>query len=155
MTGLHRFGRFARFATLLWILSLAAPVAQATPTIIQGHYEEGVTLVCPNAQACSIVFTAIPAGKALIVSNVSCSITAGNTSAILTLLLTRQGSAANQAYLNLGTAVTFSSIRRFVSNTDIEKIYAGGAIPKISASLNAVQASVNMACYIAGVLITQ
>ena len=148
----HHFGLIG---LTLAVIGLAAPVSQATPTIIQGHYEETVGQSCPNSQACSVVFTAMPAGKTLVVSNVSCTITAGNSATILALALTRQGSSLNQAFLNLGTAVTFSSFRRFVSNTEISKLYVGGALPKVSVSFNAVQASSSMSCYLAGVLITQ
>jgi hypothetical protein len=155
MTELHRFGRLIGLATLSAVMSLAAQVSQATPTIIQGNYEETIAQSCPNAPSCSVVFSAVPAGKALVVSDVSCQITAGGSGVITVLSLNRQGSLVNQAFLNVSAPVIVSTnFRRFFSNTEISKLYAGGAIPKVSVSFSAVQAAGNMACHIAGALIT-
>jgi hypothetical protein len=156
MTKSFRLGRYIGLAILSVVAGLAAPVSQATPTIIQGNYEETISQGCPNAASCSVVFSAVPAGKALVVSDVSCQITAGGSGVITLLSLNRQGSLANQAYLNVGAPVTVTTnFRRFFSNTEISKLYAGGAIPKVSVSFSAVQAAGNLACHIAGVLITQ
>jgi hypothetical protein len=138
-------------AVLFAMTGVISPASQAASVLSQGHFEEFVASSgCSGSQSCAATFTAIPAGKTLILSNVSCSITASQTAAILALTLTRQGSASIQAFLNVSTLLSAGSFRRFVSNTEIPKIYVGGQIPRVAVSFTASQAISSMQCYLTG-----
>jgi len=62
------------FAAALATLALGAavPHASAAPTIVGSDYAERGQGSCPNSAECTITFSAIPAGKALVVTDVSC-----------------------------------------------------------------------------------
>jgi len=57
--------------------------AQAAAVSVDGFYNQTVSKSCPTTDVCQTPFSAVPAGKTLIVTNVSCTIQAGGT-ALLT-----------------------------------------------------------------------
>jgi hypothetical protein len=145
------YGRGRLIGLVLFAVTGVTSPSQAASVLSQGHFEEFVASSgCAGSPSCAVSFTAIPAGKTLILSNVSCSITASQTASILALTLTRQGSASILAFLNVGTLLSTGSFRRFVSNTEISKIYVGGQIPRVAVSFTASQAISNTQCYLTG-----
>jgi len=60
----------AALATLA--LGIAVPHASAAPIVVGTDYAERSMGSCPNKAECTVTFSAVPAGKSLVVTDVSC-----------------------------------------------------------------------------------
>jgi hypothetical protein len=60
-------------------LVLSATATKATQVIVGTHYEETLTVNCPAAKTeCALAMTAVPAGKNLLVTKISCTMSYSN-----------------------------------------------------------------------------
>ena len=141
-----------RSAAYVAALGFLASVAQAVPIISQGYYEEFLSRNCFNASSCSVPFSAVPAGKTLIVTNVSCQLlTSGTNTAVHAASLTKVG-GGGPTFLETSVFVTATTFRRFLSNTQVTKIYRAGESPSVSVSFTTTISTISMNCHISGIL---
>ena len=137
---------------LTYALALAAVLAGsagAAPIITLGNYIEDGVQTCTNVTSCRLTFTALPAGKSLIVHNVSCrvSFTVG-TARLNSFYLAGQG---KESYLVIGSTSTTGSNALYQVNNAVFAPYAPGAPPFIYVSIDRASI-ISLNCTIAGEL---
>jgi len=141
-----------RTSAYLIALGLLASVSQAAPIISQGYYEEFLSRNCFNASSCNVPFSAVPAGKTLIITNVSCQLlTSGTNTAVFGASLTKVG-GGGPTFLGTSVLVTSTTFRKFLSNTQVTKIYLAGQSPSVSVSFTTSISTIGMNCFISGSL---
>ena len=90
------------------VAALHSPSAFSAPTIVNGkYYDERGTCSTSASYGCTLYFSAVPAGKFLKITNVSCWVRASSTYVIERIELgaaqTSGGSLGRYVYLDLGT----------------------------------------------------
>jgi hypothetical protein len=140
----------AFFAAAAWF-SFAPQQSQAAAIIGGGYYEEQIAKGCGNVAACSIAFSAIPAGKTLIVENVSCLIiaTSGASPAIISLKL--WGTGATNTFLNFPEFFQQGDKKQWSFTMPLTKVYKAGTVPRATVEL-AFAAPLSFNCTISGPL---
>jgi hypothetical protein len=142
------------FASAL-LLAILAPVnsAKAAATISQGYYQESALKSCPNAATCTVLFSAIPALKTVIVQHVGCIMQIGGTLPLLSMTLSSKlGGVSTQRsnYLTPTLMGTASNVRNYNVNNDVLDIMNAGEIPQISFNLSATGTTFVANCSISG-----
>jgi hypothetical protein len=150
-----------RFAPIAIAAAVAAPAAfapaaaNAAATISQGFYQDQTIKLCSNASFCQIQFSAIPAGKTLIVRNIGCTFNASGTAPLLTLVmrsrlngaLTSRSNYMVQTYMG-----TSGGVRKWNSNNTALDIVLSGEVPEIAIGLGASASEFSGNCTISGEL---
>jgi hypothetical protein len=137
------------FALAALLAITAHPGASAAPLISQGAYTDEATKSCTNAYSCTARFTPIPAGKTLIVQNISCYIhhsSAAQTSAF------RLTSGSRTVWLPLGPSTVVGTTRRYFPNLDLFAPIRSGQTPSAYLSFSNRAAGAAVTCTIAGEL---
>ncbi len=140
--------RYAALAAIALGIALAPP-ASAVPLIAAGIYIETKSVSCPTTSTCHALFTAVPAGKTLIVRSATCGIFVLTTSArIYSYYLSGNG---RTTFLEITPPVVLSNTNRYSLNSEVLVPLVAGQSPVIRFSLTS-SAGVSMACTIAGEL---
>jgi len=146
-------GRLVATALFVGLASLHLTAAQAAATISQGFYQESSLKNCANASFCTITFSAIPAGKTVIVQNVGCIMQINTTNPLLSLTLSSKlGNVSTQRtnYLLPTLMGTVGGTRNFNSNNTVLDIMNAGEIPQIQISLSGAASVFIGNCSISG-----
>jgi hypothetical protein len=135
------------------ILALAfATPSRAVTAQSLGFYEETVNVSCSNAFGCSDIFSPVPAGKTLLVTNVSCHFVGGGNSLVNSARLIIQSGIGIVSFLNVSILHSASSFRRFLSNTEVNKIFVSPVRPAVTVGFATLQPNISMQCTISGQL---
>jgi hypothetical protein len=131
--------------------------ANATPTISQGHYQEGSLVTCgSNVTSCALPYTAIPAGKTLIVQHISCTIQIGGNQSVANISVR---SLANNTQHNLNfltvtqIGTTVNNVRTFHMNDTVQLVIPGGEVPQVFTEIATPTSPYAVRCYISGQLL--
>jgi hypothetical protein len=148
---------FAR-TVLAAVASLVAfsSAASAAPTIAGGFYQEQMLKTCNNTTSCELMFTAVPAGKTLIVSDVACVITTANTASISALSLSaRQANntlVSRSSYPQPVLVANLNGTKRYQAQTPVTFITLAGEKPRVFASVSQASAEFVAMCNVSGEL---
>ena len=122
------------------------PAVAAAPTIAKNFYQEYQQTVQSCGNVCQMPFTVVPAGKVLIITHVSCFVTADGAAPIMDYtLLSRYGWSRLIPRL-IGTA---SRRRYFHSSNKVLEIVEAGDAPSIYVAWVS-RTSMTLGCKIAG-----
>jgi hypothetical protein len=150
------FADAALAAAAFGALLSATAAASAAPTIAGSYYAEKVSKVCTGVSFCELTFTAVPAGKSLIVTDIGCVATLPSTQALAAI--SAQGRKADNSPVPLNAyiqTVLFSNLdgtKRYQAQTEVTHILTATQKPTITASKSAAAGEFIVACTIAGVL---
>jgi hypothetical protein len=126
---------------------VSAPAFSA-PSIISGTYQEVVNIACDNKETCTVSFTAVPAGKTLTVSQVSCSVFLEPSSLQIESLSFGTGGAFRTL---TPTQMPATTVKRFQSNDQMLAAFKAGTIPHAFVVIDVPSPSfVAFGCAIAG-----
>jgi hypothetical protein len=145
--------KLSHFAGCIALGLAFAPLASSAPLISQGAYVETkqtVANACLAKTFCQISFTAIPAGKTLIVRDVSCSLTTGGSPPPVVLVVAL---AASSRFIHLLPIFlgTVSGRNYYAVNTSVFVPFTPGQIPSLSFQASPAS-QMAMLCTIAGEL---
>jgi len=121
-------------------------VATAAPTVAKSFYQEYQQIVQSCGNVCTMAFTAVPTGKVLIISHVSCFVTADGTAQILDHTLVSRYGWSRLIPMLIGTA---SRRRYFHSSNKVLEIVEAGDAPSIYIAWVS-RTSMTLGCKIAG-----
>lgn len=137
---------------VLGILTIGS-AAHAGAIISGTYYEENASNSCSGSINCSVLFTAIPTGKAVLLVRIACSLRATSSVQIfrVELGLSRVGQQPTRfqdlTFVNTGSA---SALQKFyVLESDPHFLLGAGARPFVRLNTNS-NALINMDCHIAG-----
>ena len=129
--------------------SAAPGAASQAPIISQGVYQENKSRTnCGNVASCSISFSAVPAGKTLIVRNFNCQVLALPGGTPLGLRF------GGPTYFTLVqyNAIAGSGLRYYISNNDVWNVFKAGGIPNATILLSSPANITSFVCTIGGEL---
>jgi hypothetical protein len=140
--------------TLAALGFLAIGSAAHAGAIISGtYYEENASNSCSGSVNCSVLFSAIPTGKAVLLVRIACSIRVTTSVQIfrVELGLSRPSQPPTRfqdlTFVNTGSA---SALQKFyVVESDPHFLIGAGARPFVRLNTNS-NALINMDCHIAG-----
>ena len=121
--------------------------AGAAPIIVGSVYSEYNTKSCGGTTTCSMAFSAIPAGKSVVIRNLTCSVRHG-TSATTPILFPFTGNG-RIAWPKLGLAVTSGGTRVYTVNEEMFALFTAGQSPAIGFSVNTAT-TIFLYCTISG-----
>ena len=154
---MHRLQRFGMLCltTILLAAGLPPPDAQSTPVISKGFYAEDNFASCTIAY-CEIVFTAVPAAKTVIITNVTCLIrTIGAPNIPVAQLYNSQNQQLDVLVpVFLGNyASGGQTLREYAVNHVVTQIVLTGRTPRVAAqTFNSVGTLSFMQCSISGLI---
>lgn len=136
---------------------LCSQSALATPTIVNGkYYDERGTCSTSAAYGCTMYFSAVPAGKFLKITNVSCWVRASSTYVMDRIELfaaqTSGGSGGRYVYLDLGSYNYQISFYFYRMNQQTQFVVGPTRFPGIRFSTNS-SGDTLADCVIAGELL--
>jgi hypothetical protein len=114
-------------ATLAGALACTLAAATALGATLMGKYEEFATGSCSGATLCTLQFSAVPAGKVLFTTGISCRV-AGFGAELQALAL----GAARNSFLMPQSMISGGGI--WQSNDRIDKFYSAGLRPTVTAA---------------------
>lgn len=130
------------------ILGLAATgPAGAAPAIVGAFYSENNSKSCGGVASCTMSFSAIPAGRSVVVRNLTCSVRHG-AAATTSILFPFTGNGRN-AWPKLGLAVTSGGTRVYTVNEEMFALFTAGQSPAIGLSVNTAT-TISLFCTISG-----
>ena len=109
------------------VVAFASPAA-AAPQIVEGTWMETKSTSCNNTSSCTAVFTAVQAGKTLVVQNLACKLGTQQTALVRSLYLFN---GVQTAFVNAGAPTTFNGLREFAVNTEVLFVVKAAAIPRV------------------------
>jgi hypothetical protein len=140
--------------------------ANAAPSIVQGHYEEVIGIVCNQTPNCWAYFSAVPAGELLVVQSASCTIGVINAPAspgltqVYLSSSTTQGAKAvdlGQFYMPPTSVMSTTAgksglqIQKYqASATGISKTFQAAEVPVIYVGVAESVATIEITCSIIG-----
>ena len=131
---------------------LTARTAAAAPVINGQYYEENASVGCGVSNGCTLPFTAVPAGKRLLITRISCAITEANDRIVSVALGRRSGSGVQRdQYLNVTLISGVAGLRRFVVSQETSLLLGAGVQPGIELVTDLSGAS-SFTCQIIGQL---
>jgi len=144
-------------AALAATLTLAAAgTAAAAPTIAGAYYQEQTLKLCSGAGSCELLFTAVPAGKALILTDVACVATMTSSSTLSALSVSSRNAAnvlvGRTSYPTATTLSVIGGIRRYQAQAGLTHIVAAQEKPRVYLEANPAPASFVAQCSISGLL---
>jgi len=131
------------------------PGSAASETTIGSNYTANASSNCPMITTggfCTATFPAVPTGKYLVVSNVSCLI--ATIAAATPFVLELAGAGAQPTFLANGVGVFFDGTAYYESTFSVESVYTSGTKPLVNVTPLASSAKLSMDCTIAGNLHT-
>ena len=127
---------------------VVSAAAFGAPSIISGTYQEALFIACQNKESCTVSFTAVPAGKTLTVSQVSCTVFLEPTSLKIESLSFGVGNALRSL---TPTQMPATTVKRFQSNDQVLAAFKAGNIPRAFVVIDVPSPSfVSFGCSIAG-----
>ena len=149
--------KFARAALLSLAWIAVARGANAAPTISQGFYQEGSLVTCAsNANSCSLPYTAIPAGKTLIVQHISCTMQIGGnqTPASISVRSLANGIQKNLNFLTATqVGATVNGVRTFHLNDPAQLVILAGEQPQVFTQIATPTSPYTVRCFVSGQLL--
>ncbi len=136
-------------ALAIGLLNAAAAVANPQVSNIAGVYMANAGNKCPSLTTghfCTITFPAVPSGKSLVVTKVSCLVATIGPAIPFVLLL--QG--AQEVFLANGTGVFFDGTAYYELVFSVLSVSASGSQPEVLITPLATSANLTAACTIAG-----
>jgi len=137
----------------LGILGFTIAPALGQSTTIDGYYMANASENCPTlttGKFCTATFPAVPTGKFLVVSRVSCLIA---TIAVATPFVAELA-GAQQTFLTNGVGVLFDGTAYYEGTFSVESVSTSGQQPLVNVTPLASSANLSMDCTIAGNLHT-
>ncbi|BBE73422.1 hypothetical protein [Oharaeibacter diazotrophicus] len=138
------------------VLLAAAGSAAAAPTIAGAYYQEQTLKLCSGVSACELMFTAVPAGKSLILTDVACVATMTSSSTLSALSVSSRTAAnvlvARTSYPTATTLSVVGGIRRYQAQAELTHIVAAQERPRVYVEANPAPASFVAQCSISGLL---
>lgn len=133
-----------------------AGAAAAAPTIAGNFYQEQILGNCSNKSSCELMFTAVPAGKSLVVTDSGCVVTMTSTASIAGLSLSGR-TAANQlisrtVYPLPVLVSNFGGSKRYQAQNSVRHIMLAGEKPRMFVGASAAAAEFVTICSISGIL---
>ena len=138
--------------------ALTAGVVGANPVVVSGpNYEQYVQNGTCSDSLCLVTFDPVPAGKTLIITQVSCAFRTQDAPNLPTMLISDTGGFANVNLLIpifTGNSTSGSSIfRKYVTNDQVLHIVQSGKRPRVNlGTFGAVGSAVSASCSIGGQL---
>ncbi|BBE73425.1 hypothetical protein [Oharaeibacter diazotrophicus] len=148
----------ATFAAALATLALGAavPHASATPIVVGSDYAERLQGSCYGKDQCAINFSAIPAGKTLVVTDVSCSGQMPYDQNLVLLQLLSLKTNGTYAFLNsiieFGPQVVNGLYNTFQAHQQMRYVVYAGEKPVVANLKNKFVGENYYSCSIVGVL---
>ncbi|BBE73427.1 hypothetical protein [Oharaeibacter diazotrophicus] len=142
-------------AALAVALALGAAVPHATAaTIAAGYYMEQRVNSCAQRDLCFLNFSAVPAGKTLILTDVSCTASVGSGSVLVATQVARSGDGDHSGRRPIPPVFTYQNgqDRNYQLQTKTMLIVQAGQVPWIATNYSAKANSLIVDCTIAGVL---
>ncbi len=134
-----------------------APALGQTSTTIDGYYMANASESCPTlttGKACTATFPAVPTGKFLVVSHVSCLIATIAVATPFVAELSAGSGSAQQTFLTNGVGVFFDGTAYYEGTFSVESVSTSGQQPLAIVTPLASSANLSMNCTIAGNLHT-
>ena len=122
--------------------------AQAAPIRSGTYYEDNVTASC-SAGPCNAFFSALPAGKALLVTNIACSITVTNSSLYMAELTVGAGHTIRREILQVGPVRPQGTNNAYTAGGEVKFMFTTGERPRVTAYL-ITDTSSHLICRIVG-----
>lgn len=117
---------------------------------VQGVYEEAVGFkLCSSTNVCEVNFTVVPAGKDLIVRNLSCMVQTPSATELVSIQAVGSGRKTWLEPVLVG--VNGGTTRIYQVNDQVAKVYRAGSRPVVSAQIAAV-ATLSLECSLSGEL---
>lgn len=150
------FARIASAAAFAFAGMLSASAAIAAPTIVGDVYQEQILKNCSNASFCEVMFTAVPAGKSLVVTDVACVTTVSPANwLIATSLAGRKADNSlvqRNAYPFPSQVSTTASLKRYQLDAEVKTILLSGEKARMYIEANGVVPQFVSICNIVGQL---
>ncbi len=137
----------------LGILGFTIAPALGQPTIIDGNYMANATESCPTlttGKFCTATFSAIPTGRFLVVSHVSCLIATISVATPFVIELV----GAQDTFVANGVGVLFDGTAYYEGTFSVDSVSTSGQQPLVNVTPLASSANLSMNCTIAGNLHT-
>lgn len=126
------FGTLGHFYAQPLVAQVRAAFVQNVDEPGRNPFQEGqLTLACNLPGDCAIVFPAVPAGKRLVVNNVSANIDTAGTVGFITFY--SQSFRNPRQFLPTSYAGTFEGINFYVVNQTAQAYYEAGEAPRVDA----------------------
>jgi hypothetical protein len=139
------------------VVTVALPTAQtasAAPIIVGKYYEENAGVGCgASSNGCALFFTAVPAGKILLITRLSCLITEEQNRIVSVTLGQRNGTNAvfRRQYFDVSLTGGTAGLRRFAVNGEAELLIGSNIQPGVQVVTDLVEAT-SFECQIVGQL---
>lgn len=147
--------RIAFAAAALAAVAAAAP-ASAAPVVAGNVYMDRTFAICSNSTNCEVVFTAVPAGKTLIVTDAGCVATTNNNVAVVSSVLRGRDSGGNlvnrNAYFTPVLTMASNGNRRYQMQMSTTMIMKAGDKPQVFLGPLSAPTAFFADCTIAGTL---
>ena len=141
----------------LGILGFTIAPALGQSTTIDGYYMANASNSCPTlttGKFCTATFPAVPTGKFLVVSHVSCLIATIAVATSFVAELAAASSSVQQTFLTNGVGVLFDGTAYYEGTFSVESVSTSGQQPLVNVTPLASSANLSMNCTIAGNLHT-
>lgn len=139
-------------AALAIAATLAMPPAAFSAAVIAGdYYEENAGVGCGVSNGCALFFTAVPAGKILLITRLSCLITEAQNRIVFVTLGQRNttGGVARRQYFPVSLTGQTTGLRRFAVNGEADMLIGSNVQPGVQLVTDVVEAS-SFECQIIG-----
>lgn len=134
----------------------AAGTAAAAPTIAGAYYQEQTLKLCNGTGSCELMFTAVPAGKSLILTDVACVATMTSSSTLSALSVSSRNAAnalvGRTSYPTASALSVVGGIRRYQAQAGLTHIVAAQEKPRVYVEASPAPASFVAQCSISGLL---
>jgi hypothetical protein len=149
-----------RLATTVLAASAAfvalASVASAAPVVAGGVYQEQITKNCANSGNCEIMFTAVPAAKTLIVTDVACVAVVTNTASLAATSLSGRKAdntmVQRTSYPEAKLTSSGNGAKRYQIQDTVRQVLLAGEKPRMFISMYSAPADFTSICTISGEL---
>lgn len=141
-------------ATMIAVATLAAASsgAVAAPQIQNGFYQESISTSCAGSTVCVGSFTAVPAGKTLVVRQIECrGIVPGNAQVYGTALHSFGAGISGKSYLTGKVEKAINPAGAFAYTYSQEAVNMfSGTTPRVTMYATVAPATFNLQCTISG-----
>ena len=162
----HSLKRMLLSGASVVAIGLCAAAANSAPVVTDNHYEETKIKSCGAAAAeCALPMTAVPAGKRLLVTRVSCSVSYSNGPPAFSYFQFGRKSVTNPAGVDQGTGpfnylspvllpgAADIDLRLYAINAQPDLMFSAGQIPYFYQAINEGKFGI-FTCTIIGTLTT-
>ena len=113
-------------------MTMLGSSAQAAPIIVGTYYEDNVTASC-SAAPCTAFFSAVPAGKAVLVTNIACWILVNNSTLLSAELTVGAGHTVRRETLQVGPVMPQGANNSYTAGGEVKFLFGQGKAPRVSA----------------------